>query len=1160
MKKIGKKDIFRSCSLKFNLAMKLTVLLLVVSIFSVNANGYGQKTKVTIDLDHVEMKEFFETIEALTDYKFLYNNKKIDAEKLVSIKAVNEPLLEVLDNFFKGTPIYYVLRKKQIVLKVYPNIQSSVLKDTLIINKQGVAVIQKSTSGTVMDSEGAPLPGANIVEKGTTNGVTADFDGNFSIVVADDNAILVISYIGFASKEIPVNGPNLGNIILEESAAGLDEVVIIGYGTQKKSDLTGAVSSIQTKTFQNERPQNIQDILRGNVAGLQIGTSMTAKGGGDIEIRGNNSLKTSSAPLIVLDGVIYPGSMEDINPYDIERMDVLKDASSAAVFGARSANGIIMITTKKGAEGKSVVNFSTSTGIATLASMPPVYKGEEFISWRQDVLRSQNWYNPSTNGKLYKFDNPKNLPSGVTLDQWLDGAEGNPQNIWLSRLGLLNIEQENYAKGKSIDWQDKVFRTGIRRDYNLSFSGKKNETSYYWSLGYNNNEGIVVGDEFGIIRSRINLDAQITDWFKVGTNTQFSLRDESAIPVMWYAAEYPSPFGSLYEDDGVTMRRLGTEDTLSTNPLYNSFYQDRKNTYTTLISSLYAELKLPFGISYRLSFAPQFEWSQYLNHQSALHEDWALFGGQADRNHANIFSWQLDNLIKWNKTIMDIHKFDVTLLINSEKFQSWSDNMMIRGFSPTDAMGYHNMSAGDGATSIISSNDEYGTGNALMARLFYSLKDKYMFTGSIRRDGYSAFGTKHPYGIFPSAALGWVFTEENFLKNDILTYGKLRFSYGANGNREVGRYAALAEMGLDKYAYQSLNNNLYQSNILYANTMANSDLKWEKTKSLNLGLDFTIMNNLNGTLDIYTQNTIDLLVDRALPDVLGVPTVASNLGEVQNKGIELSLNSRIIDRENFKWQASFNYTLNHNEIIHLYGDFVDVYDANGNVIGQKEGDDITNLWFIGHAIDEIWDPVVLGVWQIGEEEEASKLGSFPGDFKLKDVDNNGAIDYEDYEFQGFRVPRFRWTLRQEFNIFKNFDVSFSIYSMWGHKGTFNNAKNNDRLYPDRFNSYVVPYWTPENPLNDWARINSSSPATFNVYRDKSFIRFDNLTLTYSLPKSLLDKTKINKLSITGTIRNLGWWSPEWEYMDPEAGLRSDNNSDSPEPNPRYYTLGVNLTL
>lgn len=1037
------------------------------------------------------------------------------------------------------------------------------------------SVAQGNTSmvkGVVQDKNNEPLPGVSVIIRNTktnfTSGTSTDSSGifTFSRVTPGAPYSFTFSTVGYETQTL--SGYNIKeNITLSlalnmtPTAASLEQVVVVGYGTQKKRDLTGAVSTVKAKLIENERPQNIQDILRGNVAGIQTGGSMTAKGGGSLELRGKNTLKTNSSPLIVLDGVIYPGAMEDINPNDIETIDVLKDASSAAVFGSRAANGVIMVTTKKGSSGKPIINFNGSNGIVTTATMADLYQGHEFLAWRQEVMKSKNRYNPSTMNKLYLFENPNNLPAGVTTDMWRDGSTGAPQDIWLSRVGLLALEKANYAAGKSVNWADMVFRSGLRQDYNLSVSGKKSEISYYWSLGYNKNQGIVVGDDYSAIRSRINLDAKVTNWFTAGLNLQYSNRDESAIPVDWASAEYNSPWGSVYKDDGVTMRLTSTEDVLNTNPIYARAFQNRKVTYNTIVSSLYAELKLPLGITYRSTFSPRFEFHKYMNHQSAKHETWALFGGQVNRNQQEIYSWQLDNLIKWNKTIKDIHKVDITLLVNAEKFQSWRNEMSIQGFSPTDALGYSNVSAGRGTTTVTTADDQYETGDALMARAFYSLKDKYMLTLSVRRDGYSAFGYNHPRGVFPSAAFGWVFTDEKFLENDILTYGKLRLSWGENGNRDVGRYSALSAMGLSRYAYQPINGSVYESNLLFVNTMANADLKWERTRSFNAGLDFSIKNGLlDGSIEAYQSSTLDLLVDRALPDVLGVRTVVSNLGEVSNKGIEMTLNARIMNNRNFIWRSGFTFSLNRNKIVHLYGDMVDVLASDGTVIGQKEGDDITNKWFIGRAIDEIWDPVVLGVWQVGEKGEAAKQGQFPGDFKIKDADKSGTINYVDHEFQGYRVPRYQWNMRHDFTLYKNFDVSLAIYSQWGHKGTFNNAKNNDRLYPDRFNSYVVPYWTPENPLNNWARLNSGGPALFNVYRDRSFIRFNNLTLSYSLPATLLSRASISNLKFSAGIRNLGWWAPEWEIVDPESDVRSANGSDTPEPTPRYFTLSVNLTL
>jgi TonB-linked SusC/RagA family outer membrane protein len=1015
------------------------------------------------------------------------------------------------------------------------------------------SMAQKNLTGKVLDEDNNPIPGATVMVKGTNVATTTDVNGNFSITIPAKAKTLVFSFIGMSDNEVEIGNQTSFNVVMSIDVVGLDEVVVIGYGTAKKRDLTGAISSVKLSRVENEKPQSVQDLLRGNIAGLEVGFSTAAKATGSLEIRGVNSLKTSSYPLIVVDGVIYPGALEDINPNDIESIDVLKDASSAAVFGARAANGVIMITIKKGQQGRPVINLNSSVGLATMAKRAYVYGPEEFVSWRTDLMQSLNYYNAAVNTKLYIFEDPRDLPDGVTEEQWRDGKTGDLIDIWLARLGFQPMEIANYKANNPVDWSDMVFQNGLIQDHNLSLSGKKEEMTYYWSLGYINNEGIIVGDQYKTLRSRINLDGKVTDWLSVGLNTQYSNRDESNINAAWGYIVGDPPYGSIYKDDGVTIRISPTDNVPGgvKHPLYDKMFQERRQVYNNIISSLYANLKLPLNITYQFTFAPRLQWYEYYNHQSALHEDWAKFGGQADRRQSSVFSWQIDNLIKWSKTIGSVHQFDVTLLANAEKYQSWSDNMSTQGFSPTDALGFHNMTAGKSSSNVISSSDEYSTGDAYMARFFYSLLSRYMVTLSIRRDGYSAFGLKHPRGTFPSFALGWVFTDESFLKNDVLTYGKLRFSWGANGNREVGRYAALSDMNIGKYPYKTISGTAYESNQLYVNRMSNPDLRWEKTRAINLGLDFTFLNGLfDGSLEIYKMNTLDLLIDRSLPRILGFTSVTSNLGEVENRGIELNLNARIINQENLNWRANLTFSTNRNEIVHLYGDMVDVKDESGNVIGQKEADDITNRWFIGHSIGEIWQPRILGVWQLGEEAQAAKFAQFPGDFKLKDVNGDNKINQSDYEFQGQTEPQFRWNMRHDFNIHKNFDLSFNMYSYWGHYGEFNIAKNRSG-YPDRNNSYISEYWTPDNPTNDYARLYSSEGgAVFNVYRKRSFIRFDNFSLAYTIPQELLKKVRISNMKLIGTIRNVGYWAPEWNFWDPE-------NSG---PNPRYFTVAVNLTL
>jgi TonB-linked SusC/RagA family outer membrane protein len=1005
------------------------------------------------------------------------------------------------------------------------------------------SAIDKSVSGKVLSAEdSSPVPGVTVVLKGTTTGTTTDVDGKYQINVPENSSVLVFSAVGYLTQEKVVGTSSVVDVSMSSDQKTLDEVVVVGYGTQKKRDLTGAVSQINTTKLENENPNSVQDILRGNVAGLNVGMSPSAKGGGSLLVRGRNSINAATSPLIVLDGAIYYGELSDVNPNDIETIDVLKDASSAAVFGSKAASGVILITTKKGKEGKTIININSNVGIGNVSKNQPVLGPEEFVTWRGDVMKNINaTYQP------HQFDNPANLPTDISLQQWLayDGSSGDPTTVWLQRLGMQPIEIENYKAGSSVDWYKKVFQTGVRQDHTVSLSGKKDAINYFMSLGYLSNNGIIYGDKFSTVRGRVNLEGKVSKFLSVGINTQFADKDESQVPVDYGLARILSPWGSEFNEDGTYKWRPNNEASGGNHPYYARQFIDRKYKTTTLNTTLYGLVTLPFGFTYRINYTPRYEYYDRYNHESAAHAEWAATGGSASRQNRKTFHWQVDNIVKWNKTF-GAHNFDVTLLANAEKYQRWDNTMNNKGFLPTDALGYHGISTGINPT--VSSYDEYSTGDALMARVFYSFKDRYMVTLSTRRDGYSAFGQSNPRATFASAALGWVFTDEKFWESSWMNYGKLRFTWGSNGNRDIGLYNAISDLSTGKYLHVKPDGTVYLANQLYVNRMQNANLKWERTASFNIGLDFGLFNNvLDGSIEVYRSSTTDLLVQRALPDILGFSSVWDNLGEVQNRGVEFSLNSVNINRENFSWRTTANFQLNRNKIARLYGDL----DENG-----KEKDDVANRRFIGHALDEIWNFKVDGVWQAEEKDAAAKYGVKPGDFKIKDVDGDGKYTNADKEFQGYTNPRFRWTLRNDFKLFKTLDVGIAVYSYWGHKAGFNQMKNRDGFL-DRTSSYKFPYWTEENRSNEWARLYSSEGGAtgFGVYRDRSFIRLDNISLGYSLPKKLVQKINVQNLKFFFSAKNLGYYAPNWDYWDAEPD--DDGNN---VPTPRILTLGVDITL
>ena len=749
------------------------------------------------------------------------------------------------------------------------------------------------------------------------------------------------------------------------------------------------------------------------------------------------------------------------------------------------------------------------------------------------------------------FDDPRTIDSQY-LDEWMTYHSTTQENLvdaWLSGLRLTGLEIENYKAGKSIDWEDQIFHTGLRQDYNLSLSGKRDDFSYYWSLGYMKNESLTVGDEFSTIRSRVNIEGKPAKFLKIGMNTQFSYRDESPVPANQGAYKKLTPYSSFYEDDG-EFKLYPNDDIQVKHPLLEKKYRTQEQEYFTLFPKIYSVLELPFGITYTMNFTTRFVFYHNHIHDSSLHPEWKLFGGKASRENALRREWQVDNIINWNKTFLDDHKIDVTLLANAEKYRDDSEKMENQNFSPNDVLGYHAMSIGSLPT--ISSEDQVRTSDALMARLNYIYKNRYLATLSVRRDGSSLFGYSNPYATFPAVALGWVISEEKFFKTNFIDYLKLRASWGINGNRDITNYAALSKIIADKTLNAENNGGFITIPTLSINTMENKKLKWERTQAYNLALDFRILNGvLGGTVEVYNMSTTDVLVNRKLPTITGFNRVYANLGEVKNKGFELSLNSTNMQKNNFEWTSSLLFSLNRNKIVSITGEKYDVFDTNGNLIGQKEVDDKDNNWFIGQSKDVIWDYKILGTWKTGQEEEAAKWNQAPGDFRLEDVNNDGLLTDDDKQFIGYTTPRFSWTLSNTFYLFKNFEASFVLYSLWGHKAKYDLAKHDDHI-EDRCNSWDIPYWTPDNQLDDYARLRSA-PAkgvSYSVWFNNSYIRLENVAFAYRFPKSLLNKTFISNLKVTFNIRNAAVWAPKWKFGDPEDGTRAQ----------RIYTFGLNLTI
>lgn len=1056
--------------------------------------------------------------------------------------------------------------------------------------------------GTVVDASGEPIIGATVKIKGAKGGTVTDLDGHFSLDAAK-GATLDVSYIGYKTVSVKATSSNL-TITLQEDAQQISDVVVVGYGTMRKKDLTGSVVQIRPDKLANENPATVQDLLRGT-PGLNVGYNADAKGGGSMQIRGQRSVYTDGGhndPLIILDGMAFYGELSEINPDDIGQIDVLKDASAAAVYGAKAANGVIIVTTKKGKLGKPTINFSANIGINTKSDyLMDVYDANGYMKYRED------WYKKDTYGMgddgvygVYRakdgkgnlvrqpgyFDTAENAQRlyGVDNATWAayttNAADESYASMYAKRLGLKDEVLGYYLNNQTYDWWDDTFRTGINQDYNASVSGASESMNYYLSAGFLHNEGAVKGNEYRSVRANMKVSGKVTKWLEIGANVNFQDRSDGDIQVglgtnYWNNNQVRnSPYSIHNNADGTLAQYpMNEKDFGGYNYDFERQYMDLEKGYQVLNTIVNAKVTLPFGITYSFNAAPRYQYYYNRYFTSASRPNTNADTRGVDRGWGKNFDWSLNNTITWDYTLAKKHHFVLTLVQEAEERRYWSDKIEAREILPSDALGFHNTQNATLSKSSFSTNDTHQTADALMARLFYSYDDRYMVTASVRRDGYSAFGANNPYATFPSIALAWNFVNEKFWKwGNIMSTGKLRASWGKNGNRSLSDpYVSLANLGsgTGKTMNYIQGSTIVDMKYLSVSRMANPNLEWEKTEALNLGLDFGFLNDrITGSIDYYHMMTKDMIMNQRLPGFTGFGSITTNLGQVNNDGIELTINSLNMKRQNFEWRTTFGLSWNKNTIKHLYYDYEDVKDVQGNVVGRKEADDLTNKWFIGKSIGTIWDYKVEGIWQADEYEEAAKYGQRPGDPKVwNNPDNDeynadGTVkkivyNNDDKVFQGQTTPKVRWSMRNDFTIFKNWTVGFSMYSMLGHKSLSSWYLNNDNggsLITKGCNTWVKGYWTPENPTNKYARLDAKGPTgatgAQKLY-NRSFVRFDNLSVAYTFPKTWLSSTGISNLKLFFNVKNLGYIkSSDWEYGDPETGGLATRN----------YTFGLNVTL
>ncbi|HYD54464.1 MAG TPA: TonB-dependent receptor [Gemmatimonadaceae bacterium] len=937
---------------------------------------------------------------------------------------------------------------------------------------------QPTIRGTVVaDLGGEPVASANVVVRGTTIGTVTNERGEFTLRVRSLNDTLQITRIGFAAQTIPLAGRERVDVRMRAAAALLSEIVVVGYGTQKRSDITGAVASVSKERLEG-RP-NTSPVQA--IAGAIPGVSVTTTGAGaeqafDVLVRGRNSISARTTPLYVIDGIPYDGTLSEINPNDIESIEVLKDASSVAIYGARGSNGVILITTKKGT-GRPRVNYRAYYGVQELADKPRVMTGEEFAAF-----------------KCQRINGGTNCESALTA-----------------------TELANFEAGKFVDWFDLALRQGNQQQHDLSFSGGTDDTKYHISGGLLRVNGIALNDEFERASVRLNVEQKIRSWLSIGTSTQLSQTDRGGMPASFEDAFWSNPLANVYDANGNLTISPWPEDLQIANPLQGLRVID-DDVSRRVFSSNYVNVTVPKlpGLSYRFNGGIDMASREQGTYYGRDTRVGAEVQGRATIENADRLDWTAENILRYTKTFAGKHTVDLTTLYSAQHRNLDTRTLRAEGF-PNDVMTYHQ--ANVAALNVPGYQVIESNLISQMGRLNYNYADRYLLTTTIRRDGSSVFGANHKYGVFPSVAVAWNVSNEPFWNVRSINVLKTRLSYGSTGNQAINPYQTLA--GLDDYSYVDANG---QTAPGYRPTsLGNPDLRWETTNAVNLGLDFGLFDDrISGSLELYRSNTHDLLLRRTISPTHGITGITQNIGKTANKGIEFSVSTLNVDLAGFNWRTDFNVSANRNEIVDLYGD------------GK---DDVASGWFIGHPIDVNYGYKFDGIWQVGDDIAGSaQKTAKPGDVKVLDRNGDGQITPDDRMIQGSLQPSYIAGMTNSVR-WRGWDASAFLQTVQGITQSNSLLGVNLAQTGVRRNILLREYWTPENPINTYpANREGTNPFNAMFLQDRSFVRLKDVSLGYTVPTRVANRFGFQNLKVYANGRNL-WTSTDWTGLDPEINVQ-----------------------
>ncbi len=1141
--------------LKFDLKMKLTTLLLFTTLLGLKANdSYAQKTKVTLDIENATVRDIIDDIESATDFRFVYKTRDVDLQRKLSLRANQENINKVLATLFGSTNTKYKVRDTQIILtRNQKSVATIEVPDQSYVDK---VPDQIQVSGQVIDQNGAPLTGANILEKGTTNGTQADFDGNFSLDLNDDNAVLVVSYIGFATKEVEVSGQTNLSVVLEESSAGLDEVVVVGFGTQKKLNLTGAVSSVQSEDLENRPITSASQALQG-VQGVYI-NQVGGQPGNDaatIRVRGVGTLNDNN-PLILVNGIEF--SINDLNPNDIESITVLKDAASAAIYGSRAANGVVLVTTKKGSQ-KSEISYSTSVGVQEVISLPRVVKDP--IRWME--LYSQAQLNFGTNENALVF--PQSL-----IDEYRAGMQTDPYTY------------------PNNDWYDIMFDPAFIQEHNLRFTGGSDKTSFALSLGLLDQNGVLRSTDSKRYTANLNINSVMNERITIGGTFNVSYKDMNepvgqlvlggtpqGIPeVMQMIFKAQSYHPAKLEDGNYGMNFFDIPGHRRfRNPLALTDEGGTDIRNIKLFLNTFAEVSLPFDIKYKINMGFTSDAQRYkiFTPQITLYDaktkeptqiqaggnPYVTFQGQergVDQQDVESQNWTIFNTLNWNRTFNDNTDLSILLGNSYEKFNRSFFMASNEGYLSNDLF---ELNAGS-TNPIVSGTTTESSLISYFGRANYVLSNKYLLEANFRYDGSSRFAEGNKWGFFPSVSAGWRLNEENFLKDvEWLGQLKLRTSWGQLGNERIGlfRYLDLISPGQDYVFGGTINPG---TAVLVDN---DDEISWETTTITNFGLDATFFNGkLSSSLEYFDKTTEDVLRPVGIPSQVGaLGGPIRNIGTIENKGVELSLGYRNIVGD-FSYDVSGNLTYITNKVVNLNGEIIlDDFSSDGR--GPF------NITQEGRPINQFYLYEADGLFQSQEEIDAHAFqgaDTQPGYIRFKDLDNNGVIDLNDRKATGNTIPKYTYS----FNIklaYKN----FSLNTFWQGVEDVQTYNKHVSGVPFWFGTslpvgWANDSWTPDNRDASFPIITRYQDTQNTLFRDSdywlldaSYLRLKNIQLTYDFKPEILSKIGMTKLSIFCNAQNLLTFTSLKDF-DPETELLGNDFFNYPST--KIYTMGLNLSF